>query len=116
VFHDEPVEDYVRRVRQQLFDGAVDDELVYQKRLRRDVSSYVRNVPPHVRAAQMLDRPVRDIAYVWTTRGPQAVEKCDAPLDYHHYAERQLAPASDAILACLGTSFDAIAGSQLRLF
>ena len=73
-------------------------------------------MPPHVKAASMLDRPVRDVAYVWTTRGPQPLEKQDAPLDYHHYVEKQLTPASDAILSCLGTSFDKIAGSQLRLF
>ncbi len=116
VFHDEPVETYVRQTRERLFAGEIDPALIYRKRLRRDVNAYAHNLPPHVRAARMLDRPVRDIAYVWTTRGPQAVEKQDAPLDYHHYVEKQLMPASDAILSCLGTSFDQIAGSQLRLF
>ena len=116
VFFDQPVEEYVRQVRQRLFEGAFDDALVYRKRLRRDISSYQHNVPPHVKAAQLLGRPVRDIAYVWTTRGPQPVEVQTAALDYHHYLEKQLIPASDAILSCLGTSFDAIAGTQLQLF
>lgn len=116
VFFDEPIEGYVRQIRERLFAGAHDHALVYRKRLRRDVSEYVHNLPPHVRAARMLDRPVRDIEYLWTTRGPQALEKVDAPIDYHHYVERQLVPASDAILSCLGTSFDKIAGNQLRLF
>lgn len=116
VFHDEPVEAFVKETRARLFAGEADAELVYRKRLRRDVGSYVHNLPPHVKAARMLDRPVRDVAYVWTVKGPQPLQKLDAPPDYHHYVEKQLMPASDAILSCLGTSFDAIAGSQLRLF
>jgi DNA polymerase-2 len=116
VFHDEGVEPFVRDTRAQLFAGELDGELVYRKRLRRESEDYLHNVPPHVKAARMLDRQVREVHYVWTTRGPQPLEKRDAPLDYHHYVERQLGPASEALLACLGTSFDAIAGSQLRLF
>ena len=38
-------------------------------------TSYVKNVPPHVAAARQLDRRVREIAYVITTRGPQPLEK-----------------------------------------
>jgi DNA polymerase-2 len=116
VFQDEPVQGFVLDTRSRLFRGELDSELVYRKRLRREADAYLQNSPPHVKAARMLDRPVREIAYVWTTRGPQPLEKQDAPIDYHHYVERQLAPASEALLACLGTSFDAIAGSQLRLF
>jgi DNA polymerase-2 len=116
VFHDEPVEDYVRQTRDRLFAGALDEQLVYRKRLRRGIDSYQHNVPPHVKAARLVGRPLRDIAYVWTTRGPQPLEAQTATLDYHHYVDKQLAPAADVILSCLGTSFDAIAGAQLRLF
>ncbi|MCG8420559.1 MAG: DNA polymerase II [Proteobacteria bacterium] len=116
VFVGEPVAAYVRDIRQRLLAGELDRQLVYHKRLRRDIGDYVRNLPPHVRAARMLGRPVRAVSYLWTTRGPQPVERCSAPLDYEHYIKRQLAPAAEGILQCLDTSFDAIAGGQLALF
>jgi DNA polymerase II len=116
VFRDEPFEDWIREIRQALLVGALDDELIYRKRLRRAPEEYVRNVPPHVKAARMLDRPVREVRYVITSRGPEPVERRSSPIDHRHYLERQLAPAADGILACLDTSFAAIAGDQLRLF
>ena len=35
--------------------GELDEHLVYRKRLRRPLSEYQRNVPPHVRAARLAD-------------------------------------------------------------
>ncbi|VEB93228.1 DNA polymerase II [Citrobacter koseri] len=35
--------------------GKLDEQLVYRKRLRRPLSEYQRNVPPHVRAARLAD-------------------------------------------------------------
>jgi DNA polymerase-2 len=110
------VADYVRQVRRRLLAGELDDQLVYHKRLRRRAEDYTRSAPPHVQAARLLGRPVREIAYVWTRRGPEPVDRRTAPLDYEHYLLRQLAPASEGILRCLGTSFDELAGAQLSLF
>lgn len=116
VFEGRPFEAWMREIRRALLAGELDDEIVYRKRLRRDADDYQRNVPPHVRAARMLDRPVREVRYLVTTRGPEPVEKRQSPIDHGHYLERQLAPVADGILACLGTSFGEIAGDQLALF
>ncbi|MCA9624361.1 MAG: DNA polymerase II, partial [Myxococcales bacterium] len=116
VFLDEPFEDWIRGIRRDLFAGALDEELVYRKRLRRDADEYGASLPPHVRAARLLDRAPRVVRYVITTKGPEPVSKQQAPIDHHHYLERQLAPAADGILGCLGTSFSRIAGDQLQLF
>ena len=115
-FRDQPLEDYIRGVRRRLLAGELDDQLVYRKRLRRPLHTYVKNVPPHVRAARLLERDVREVMYVWTTRGPEPVEKRSAPLDYEHYLDRQLARVARGILQCLGLSFDSVAGAQLELF
>ena len=115
-FAGEPVDDYIRGVRTRLLAGQLDDKLVYRKRLRRAIKDYTRNVPPHVRAARMLGVPVREVSYVWTARGPQPISKRSAPLDYHHYLDKQLAPAADSLLYCLGTSFERVAGNQTSLF
>jgi len=116
VFADEPYEQFVAQVGDDLRAGRLDDQLVYRKRLRRNLDDYVRNVPPHVQAARQLERPGRHVQYVITLRGPQPIEKVEAPLDYQHYLDRQLAPAADTILHFLGTSFAQLAGTQMSLF
>jgi DNA polymerase-2 len=115
VFEREPFEDFVRKISDDLFDGRLDDRLIYRKRLRRDVESYA-HVPPHVAAALALDEDVREIEYVVTLKGPQPIEKQSSPPDYHHYLTKQLAPAADVVLPFVGTSFERLGGRQLSLF
>ena len=118
VFMDEPFEQYVRGVLDDLLAGRLDDQLVYRKRLRRPVAEYTRNVPPHVQAAAKLARPGRWVSYVITRSGPEPVSGAVRPPrpDYEHYRARQLAPAADGILHFLGTSFEQITDTQLRIF
>ncbi len=116
VFLGEPFEDYVRRTLAELMAGALDDELVYRKRLRRPVDQYTRNVPPHVQAARKQARPGRWVRYVVTPTGPEPVTDGSHRPDYAHYRDRQLAPAADGILRFLGTSFAAITDAQLSMF
>ncbi|MCA9533419.1 MAG: DNA polymerase II [Myxococcales bacterium] len=116
VFVDAPFHDWMRELAASVRAGELDAELVYKKRLRRKVEQYEKNVPPHVQAAKKLGRPVREVHYVMTVRGPEPTELPHAALDYDHYLDRQLAPAADAILPFLGTDFASIAGTQLQLF
>lgn len=116
VFTDQPYEAWIRELTDRLYRGELDDELVYRKRLRRDLDDYTRNVPPHVAAARQLGRPVREIEYVITVRGPQPSELRSAALDHAHYLERQLAPAAAAVLPFLGADFMKLGGRQLSLF
>jgi DNA polymerase-2 len=118
VFVGEPCELYVQETLAALLSGALDEELIYRKRLRRRVEDYTRNVPPHVQAARKLGRPVRWIRYMITRNGPEPVlerEPLPRP-DYAHYRERQLAPAADGILHFLDTSFAQITDQQIELF
>ncbi len=118
VFLNEPYEEYVRGVLDDLLAGRLDDQLVYRKRLRRPVAEYTHNLPPHVQAAAKLARPGRWVRYVVTSNGPEPVGGAARPPrpDHEHYRERQLAPAADGILHFLGTSFAQITDSQLRMF
>jgi DNA polymerase-2 len=115
VFEGEPFEDYVRKLSDDLYAGRLDEQLVYRKRLRRDIDSYT-NVPPHVAAALALEEDVREVEYVVTLKGPQPIEKRSSPPDYHHYLTKQLAPAADVVLPFVGTSFERLGGRQLSLF
>ncbi|OUS26299.1 hypothetical protein A9Q99_18905 [Gammaproteobacteria bacterium 45_16_T64] len=128
VFHDEAFESYVKMVYQQVVDGQRDEELVFRKRLRRKLSEYQKNVPPHVQAARKADEfhiengkpPQYEyggwIEYVMTLNGPEPLECVSSPLDYEFYVERQLAPAVDGVLQFLGTSLHQLTDQQLGLF
>lgn len=116
---DAPWEEWLRAVRVDLLAGRLDDKLVYRKRLRRDLDAYAATgagAPAHVRAARQQGTSGREVSYVMTVAGPEPVEGRTAPLDYAHYLEKQLAAAVDSLLPLLGTSFDRVAGAQLRLF
>ncbi len=116
VFHDRPWKEWVLELATALRAGRLDDELVYRKRIRRALADYQKNVPPHIQAARKLGRPVKEIRYVITASGPEPVELPHGDLDHEHYLQKQLAPAADAILPFLGTTFEAVAGTQMSLF
>jgi DNA polymerase-2 len=116
IFVGEPYADYVRELSRQLMAGTLDTELVYRKRIRRELDEYVTNVPPHVRAARLLAHPTRIMSYCMTVNGPEPAQQRESRFDYHHYLERQLAPAADAILQHCGTSFAQLTEQQLELF
>src|SRR5450830_925752 len=131
IFRREPYQDYVRDYVTRTLSGALDDQLVYRKRLRRPLDAYERNVPPHVRAARMADefnqaqgRPLQYqnggwISYVMTTTGPEPLEMPEtrrSAIDYDHYVTRQLQPVADAILPFLQDDFAALITGQKELF
>ncbi|MDP2363666.1 MAG: DNA polymerase II [Ignavibacteria bacterium] len=117
VFDGVEVEDWIREVIKNLKDGKFDDKLIYRKRLRKDVDDYIKNVPPHARAAKMLNEPRDVIYYAITQRGPIPIELKHNDFDYEHYIEKQLKPIADSVLSLLGKSFDAIAETdQLSFF
>lgn len=128
VFRNEPYQDYVRDTIASLMAGELDDQLIYRKRLRRALSEYERNVPPHVRAARLADeenrkrgRPAQyqnrgTIKYVWTTSGPEPVDYQHSPLDYDHYLSKQLQPVAEGILPFIDDDFATLLTGQLGLF
>ena len=128
VFHDLDVDDYVRDYTNRTLAGEFDDQLIYRKRLRRNLDDYQKNIPPQVRAARLADemntklgRPLQyqhkgEIEYVFTTSGAEPVEYRQNVIDYNHYLEKQLKPVADGILIFIGKSFDNITAPQLGLF
>jgi DNA polymerase II len=128
VFSDKDVLAFIRQLIEQVKAGELDEQLVYRKRLRKPLSSYVKNIPPHVRAARLADeqnkalgKPLRYqhkgwIRYVITLNGPQPLEYQNAPLDYEHYIERQLRPVAEGILPFVGENFDTLVSQQMGLF
>lgn len=128
VFHDQDPTDLIMQTVNQTLAGERDHELAFRKRLRRNLSSYVKNVPPHVKAARLADaeneqrgKPLKYqnkgwITYIMTVQGPQPIEYLSAKIDYQFYIDRQIEPIADAILPFVGLSFKAIVDQQIGLF
>lgn len=128
IFKQQPYQEFVRDYVAKTLLGEFDPLLVYRKRLRRELSDYQRNVPPHVRAARLADdynrqqgRPLQYqhggwISYVMTLAGPEPLENHPSAIDYQHYLERQLQPVADAILPFLHDDFTTLITGQMGLF
>ncbi len=117
IFNNEEVDDWIRSVVSKLKKCEFDDKLVYRKRLRKDVEEYVKNVPPHARAAKLLQEPGDTVYYVITQRGPIPIQLKHNDIDYDHYIDKQLKPIADSVLILLGKSFDRIVETdQLSFF
>jgi DNA polymerase-2 len=112
--------DLVRSRHQALYAGEMDDKLVYKKGISKPLEDYTKNVPPHVRAARMLDQfDGRIVSYVMTTTGPEPVQKrSNAAYDYGHYSQKQLAPIADMVLRFFDLDYRSLVtgGKQLTLF
>lgn len=127
IFHRQPYREFIRDYVQAIRNGEYDERLVYRKRLRRKLSDYQRNVPPHVRAARKADeynlqqqRPQQYqnggwISYIITLAGPEPLEIITAKPDYEHYILKQIKPIADAILPFLQDDFDTILTGQITL-
>ncbi len=116
VFLNLPFECYVRQTAERLLAGELDEQLVYRKRIRRNLDDYQRNVPPHIQAARKLPKSGRFVRYVITRNGPEPVENMPSAPDYEHYMDKQLAPAADGILQFLDSRFSAITDAQMQMF
>ncbi len=124
---DDYIKTYVKTTVEKTLKGDFDDKLIYRKRIRRKLKDYVKNVPPHIKAARLADeinskqgKPLRYqnrgwVEYYITINGPQTVEHLSSPLDYQFYIDRQLCAVADGILPFIGTSFEQITAKQREL-
>lgn len=128
VFAGENVQDYVLKIIRDTRLGKLDEQLIYRKRIRRRLELYVKNVPPHVKAARLADQQNKAlgkalkyqhkgwIAYVITTNGPQPIEYLNSQIDYDHYVEKQIKPIAEGILPFIDLSFEDMTSQQMGLF
>jgi DNA polymerase-2 len=128
VFAGQDVQDYVLKIIRDTRSGKRNEQLVYRKRIRRRLDLYVKNVPPHVKAARLADQQNKAlgktlkyqhkgwIAYVITTNGPQPIEYLNSQIDYDHYVEKQIKPIAEGILPFIDLSFEDMTTKQMGLF
>jgi len=115
---------FLRGVIDDLKLGKLDEELIFTKRLRRDIKDYTAKSSPHVKAAQKMCQYSADeqysrrgakIEYLITLNGSEPVKYQKSAIDYDYYIEKQLQPISDPVLTVLKERFKNIASNQLSL-
>jgi len=128
IFDGKAYEDYILLTIKLLLKGEYDSQLKYRKRIRKPLSDYIKNIPPHAQAAikaelffNKMNQPSRYrnkswIEYVITMSGAETLECQKSKLDYEHYIERQLTPIADTILTAVNSSMEAVTGQQQNLF
>jgi DNA polymerase-2 len=128
VFAGQDITDYLLQIIADIRSGKLNEQLVYHKRIRRKLSLYVKNVPPHVRAARLADEQNKAlgktlkyqykgwVSYVITVNGPEPIEYLSSQIDYEHYIEKQIKPIAEGILPFIGLSFEDMTSQQLGLF
>ena len=128
VFAGQNINDYLLQIIADTRAGKLNEQLVYHKRIRRKLALYVKNVPPHVKAARLADEQNKAVgktlryqhkgwvSYVVTLNGPQPIEYVTSQIDYEHYIDKQIKPIADGILPFIGLSFEEITSAQMGLF
>ena len=128
VFAEQNVHNYLLQIIEDTRSGKLDEQLVYRKRIRRRLDLYVKNVPPHVKAARLADQQNAAlgktlryqhkgwISYVITVNGPQPIEYLSSQIDYEHYVDKQIKPIAEGILPFINLSFADMTSQQMGLF
>lgn len=123
IFAGESYLDFIRDTVADVLAGKRNQDLVYNKRLRRHLHEYEKNVPPQVQAArkyvQLTGKSIRRgdwIAYVMTTQGAEPLDAQQSRLDFQHYVDKQLMPVADSILHFMEQNMTEIVDTQMSLF
>lgn len=125
LFLGEDIEEWTKKFVERVKNREFSRELVYRKRLSKSASEYKKNIPPHARAAQMLqDHPefaedaenMRYVNYYMTLRGPVPVQLEPSDIDFQHYIDKQIRPLAESVLWHFDKTWDDLeGGAQLDL-
>lgn len=119
LFHDQPIESFIRDYLKKIRSGKLDKKLIYRKQIRKNLDEYTKTTPPHVKAARKLPALTSNIIeYYITQDGPEPVQKHKSKIDYEHYVEKQIKPIAQQILTLFGQEFEDVEknSKQTKLF
>lgn len=119
LFHDQPIDKFIKDYLKKIRQGKLDEKLVYRKSIRKELEEYTKTTPPHVKAARKLDNLESNvIEYYITLDGPEPIQKLKHKIDYEHYVTKQIKPIAEQILALFNKKFEDLAQEtkQTKLF
>ncbi|MCL1077820.1 DNA polymerase II [Parashewanella spongiae] len=124
LFEGRPLSEFLSEQISLLRMGKLDYELLFSKKLSRDLDKYSAKASPHVKVAQSLLTETGDeayrkrgtrIDYLITVLGPQALQLKTAEIDYQYYVDKQLKPIAEPVFAAAGESLTNVLSNQLNL-
>ena len=119
LFHDQPIDSFIRDYLKKIRSGKLDEKLIYRKSIRKNLDEYTKTTPPHVKAARKLDSLESTvIEYYITLDGPEPIQKLKHKIDYEHYVTKQIKPIAEQILSLFNKKFEDVAqdSKQTKLF
>lgn len=124
LFSEGDLESVAQKYIDLILSGENDHLLIYKKRLGKPLEQYVKNIPPHVRAAKNLPSNAgfstskgSIISYYISKSGPIAVfspQQDVQQVDYEHYIQKQIMPILKMFLVHFNAS--TFASKQHTLF
>ncbi|MGI2095593.1 DNA polymerase II [Shewanella glacialipiscicola] len=124
MFNQRDISVYLAGVFEQLLDGQLDDDLVFRKRMRRNIEDYTAKSSPHVKVAQQLcdatgnaafGKRGAQIDYLITVNGPESVEYKTSKIDYQYYIDKQIGPIAEPVFSIMKLNYISITSKQLLL-
>lgn len=124
LFAKQDLMEYLQNVVNDLMLGKLDAELVFSKRLRRDIEDYTAKSSPHIKAAKLMHQHTGEdkfskkgakVDYVITLNGAEPISFRQGGIDYHYYLNKQLEPIAEPVLSILSQRFSDIASKQMSL-
>ncbi|MFC3033627.1 DNA polymerase II [Pseudoalteromonas fenneropenaei] len=87
----------LEQYKEELLLQKLDEQLVYFKKMQQPIDSYIKSIPPHIKALKVelgagklsAPKPGYVVPYVITVAGPRMYPS-DLPINYDHYIEKQL--------------------------
>ena len=125
LFNGDKLDSFLAEQIEKLKSGKFDHELIFKRRLSRDVEDYSAQSSPHVRVAKQLFEITSDkkylkrgakIEFINTVNGPQATEYRSADIDYGYYIEKQIIPIAESLFEISGENLQSTVTGQLAMF
>ncbi|WP_297894720.1 DNA polymerase II [Shewanella sp.] len=124
MFNQRDISGYLASVIDELLAGKRDDELIFRKRMRRNLEEYTAKASPHVKVAKQLceltgkasfGKRGAQIDYVITLNGPEPVLYRTSVIDYQYYIDKQISPIAEPVFSIMKLNYMDIASKQLLL-
>ncbi|GIU26456.1 DNA polymerase [Shewanella hafniensis] len=124
MFNQRDISVYLASVFEKLLDGQLDNDLVFRKRMRRNIEDYTAKSSPHVKVAQQLCGITGDntfgkrgaqIDYLITVNGPEPLLYRTSPIDYQYYIDKQIGPIAEPVFSIMKLNYMDITSKQLLL-
>lgn len=124
MFNQRDISGYLASVIDELLARKRDDELIFRKRMRRNLEEYTAKASPHVKVAKQLceltgkasfGKRGAQIDYVITLNGPEPVLYRTSVIDYQYYIDKQISPIAEPVFSIMKLNYMDIASKQLLL-